>query len=486
MLRADIAQRYAEEILVAKESSRAKVQEEYVEPLRKTRSMRDDVEEATTEVATLKHQLKMVQSELLVYKADLKASDQAFKDKERALQEKERALKEIERAHDTAATQVVKLKIELADMTTKSIVTDAQLNEVLTELQRLQNSSNQSQPEALKQLVVDLDKYKEAEASLKAELEKLQAHHTLQLTAAEKASAAILADVNRKLAAKDQELAMAIKTYEDRLKEANQAIAAHKTAAETLESKALNEDAGKLQLFADLDKYKKAEASLKADLEKLQARHDADLDEIKSLNLRVKLAQDEILHLKAELVNQQSERQEKIHGLELEMQKMQKGHVKNLQLSEALNEVLISEKQDEMLRSKLAMDQVMDWHDEWHTVVESIEMDLNALSLQLHGHAHAQKQASSSSLQERFDTFLGQRPGKLPPREHVHSQLSLTVLQNDADFEPVGNRELRAESLASTASELSDKRVSWGSESTKSVPSTEISTLPSHRRFTFM
>ena len=486
MLRADIAQRYAEEMLVAKESSRGQVQDGYVETLMaKTRSMRDDVEEATTEVATLKHQLKMVQSELLVYKADLKASDEAFKDKERALQEKERALKEIERAHDTAATQVVKLKIELADMTTKSIVTGAQLNEVLTELQRLQNSSNESQPEALKQLVADLDKYKKAEASLKAEFEKLQAHHTLQLIAAEKASAVIVADVNKKLAAKDQELAMAIKMHEDRLKKANQAIAAHKTAAETLESKALNEDAGKLQLFADLDKYKKAEASLKAELEKLQARHDADLDEIKSLKWRVKLAQDEILHLKAELVNQQCEREEKLHGLELEIQAMQNGHVKNLQL-EALNGALISEKQDEMLRCKLAMDQVMDWHDEWHKVVESLEMDLNALSLQLHGHAHAHKQAPSSSLQERFDTFLGQRPGKLPPRELVHSQISLTVLQKDADFEPVGNRELRAQSLASTASELSDKRVSWGSESTKSFPSTEISTLPSHRRFTFM
>ena len=37
----------------------------------------------------------------------------------------------------------------------------------------------------------------------------------------------------------------------------------------------------------------------------------------------------------------------------------------------------------EILRCKLAMDQVMDWHDELHKVVEALEMDLHALSLQV-------------------------------------------------------------------------------------------------------
>jgi len=46
---------------------------------------------------------------------------------------------------------------------------------------------------------------------------------------------AMVADVSKKLAAKEQELANVVKTNADKLKQADQAIAQHKNAAETLD-----------------------------------------------------------------------------------------------------------------------------------------------------------------------------------------------------------------------------------------------------------
>ena len=96
--------------LLAKESALAKAQKEHVEILvAKAR----DLEEATTEVATLKHQLQMVQSELLVSQQDLKASLEALKEKER---ESVTAAEQVVKLKELAE-QVVKLKTELEDMT---------------------------------------------------------------------------------------------------------------------------------------------------------------------------------------------------------------------------------------------------------------------------------------------------------------------------------------------------------------------------------
>ena len=131
---------------------------------------------------------------------------------------------------------------------------------------------------------------------------------------------------------------------------------------------------------------------------------------------------EQIEHLqKGEQHAKQSEAQsqEKLHRLQLEMQQMQ-------QLSDAAT----FQSQHEILRCKVVMDQLMDSHDECHKLVEALEMDLHALSLLQQEHARGRKQA----------------------REDVAAQLSPTVPQQDANFEPVGDWEIRPLSFPSIPS----------------------------------
>jgi hypothetical protein len=116
----------------------------------------------------------------------------------------------------------------------------------------------------------------------------------------------------------------------------------------------------------------------------------------------------------------EAQSQEMLHRLQLEMQQMQ-------QLSDAAT----SQRQHEILRCTVVMDQLMDSHDECHKLVEALEMDLHALSLLQQEPARGRKQAQ---------------------REDVAAQLSPTAPQQDANFEPVGDWEIRPLSFPSIPS----------------------------------